>query len=77
MKEGMTEMGALKAVTINAAEICDVADRIGSLEKGKDADLVVFDDHPLRYASAVEQAYVDGVKRYDRSTYKEPWELEG
>jgi len=76
MKEGMSEKGALRAITITPAEILGVGDRVGSLEKGKDADLVVFDDHPLRYTSAVLMVFIDGVKRYDRATYREPWELE-
>lgn len=47
-KAGLDEMDALKAITINAAEILGVDDRLGSIEKGKDADIVIFDGHPLR-----------------------------
>lgn len=42
VREGMDEEEALKAITINAAEIIGVAGRVGSLEVGKDADIVVF-----------------------------------
>jgi imidazolonepropionase-like amidohydrolase len=49
VKEGMEEMEALKSITINAAEITGIADRVGSLEPGKDADIVIFDGHPLAY----------------------------
>lgn len=45
---GLDEIEALKAITINAAEISGIADRVGSIEKGKDADLVIFDGNPLR-----------------------------
>jgi imidazolonepropionase-like amidohydrolase len=48
MKEGMSEEGAWKAITLNPAKVAGVADRVGSLEKGKDADVAVFDGDPLR-----------------------------
>lgn len=47
VKEGMEMEDALKAITINAAKICRVDDRIGSLEPGKQADIVIFDRHPF------------------------------
>lgn len=47
VKEGMEMEAALKAITINAAKICGVDDRIGSLEPGKQADIVIFDRHPF------------------------------
>jgi len=53
VREGMPEGEALKAITINAAEIIGVADRVGSLEVGKDADLVVFSGHPLDYRGRI------------------------
>ncbi len=40
---GLSEMDALKAITINAAEIVNIDDRVGSIEKGKDGDIVIFD----------------------------------
>jgi imidazolonepropionase-like amidohydrolase len=46
-REGMDKMEALKAITINAAEIVGIADRVGSIEEGKDADIVIFSGHPL------------------------------
>jgi imidazolonepropionase-like amidohydrolase len=49
VREGMKEEDALAAITINAAEILGIADRLGSLEKGKDADVVVWNGHPLGY----------------------------
>ena len=47
VKEGMEEEDALQAITIKAAEILGVAERVGSLEVGKDADIVVWSDDPL------------------------------
>jgi imidazolonepropionase-like amidohydrolase len=54
------EEDALKMVTINAARQMNVQDRTGSLELGKDADVVVWSGHPLSNMSRVEQTYVDG-----------------
>lgn len=62
---GLSENEALKAVTINAAEILGVADRVGSLEKGKDADIVILDGPPLNVKTRVEQVYVNGKLAYD------------
>lgn len=45
---GLCEIDALKAITINPAEIVGLQDRIGSIEVGKDADIVIFDGHPLK-----------------------------
>ena len=47
VKEGMDMEDALAAITINAAKICQVDDKIGSLEPGKQADVVIFDGHPF------------------------------
>ena len=46
-KEGLPVNEALKAITINAAEMIGVSDRIGSIETGKDADLVIWTEHPI------------------------------
>lgn len=48
VKSGLPEMEALKAITINAAKITQIDDRVGSIEKGKDADLVVWTQNPVR-----------------------------
>ena len=64
VREGMPEEEALKAITINAAEIIGVADRVGSLEVGKDADLVVFSGHPFDYHTVAELVLVDGQVAY-------------
>lgn len=66
VREGMSEEEALRAITINAAEIIGVADRVGSLEAGKDADIVVFSGHPFDYCSVPEAVIVDGQVVYRR-----------
>jgi imidazolonepropionase-like amidohydrolase len=65
VKEGMDEMEALKAITINAAEITGIDDRVGSLERGKDADIVIYSGHPLDFRSKTLWVLIDGhiVKR--------------
>ena len=60
VKNGMDEFAALQAITINAARHIGVADRVGSLEEGKDADLVIADGNPLISDTVVEQVLVDG-----------------
>jgi imidazolonepropionase-like amidohydrolase len=65
-REGMPEEEALKAITIHPAEIIGVADRVGSLEAGKDADVVVFNGHPFDYRTMVELVLVDGQPAYQR-----------
>lgn len=59
-KEGMGEWGALRAITIDAARICRVADRIGSLKEGKDADIVLYRGNPLEIASSVYMTMING-----------------
>jgi imidazolonepropionase-like amidohydrolase len=73
-REGMSEAGTLRAITLTSAEILGVEDRVGSIEVGKDADLVLFNGHPLSLLSTVQKVYVDGVKRYDREIDREEWE---
>jgi imidazolonepropionase-like amidohydrolase len=64
VQHGMKEDCALKAITINPSEIIGISDRVGSLEVGKDADLVVFSGHPLDYRSVTELVIIDGHKAY-------------
>lgn len=73
-REGMSEAGAIRAITLSAAEILGIEDRVGSIEVGKDADLVLLNGHPLSLLSTVQRVYVDGILRYDRATHKEDWE---
>ncbi|MBN1246644.1 MAG: amidohydrolase family protein, partial [Anaerolineae bacterium] len=65
-REGMPEEEAFKAITLNAAEIIGVANRVGSLEVGKDADVVVFSAHPFTYHAVAELVFVNGECVYQR-----------
>lgn len=66
VKEGMDETEALKAITINAAEITGIADRVGSIEIGKDADFVILDGHPFDLKSRVLYTIINGIVVYKR-----------
>lgn len=62
---GMDEEEALKMVTLNPAKLLHVADRIGSIKAGKDADLVLWSDHPLSIYAKAEKTIVDGIIYFD------------
>lgn len=63
-KAGLDEMEALKCISINAAEILGVEDRIGSIEPGKDADIVIWDGHPFDLQAKVAYTLVGGEVVY-------------
>ncbi|HEU0164848.1 MAG TPA: amidohydrolase, partial [Thermomicrobiales bacterium] len=60
VRAGMSEEDAIKAITINSAIISGVDDRVGSLEPGKDADVIVLSGHPFDWLTKVEKVYVNG-----------------
>jgi len=57
---GLPEDEAIKAVTLYPAELMGIADRVGSLEPGKDATLLITTGNPLDYLTNIEQAYIEG-----------------
>jgi len=59
-KYGLSPEVALKSLTINAAEILGIDKRVGSIEKGKDADLVILNGDPLELTSGVEMVIING-----------------
>ena len=63
---GVPEADALQFVTLNPAKQLRIDHRVGSLEKGKDADFVVWSGHPLSTLSICEQTWIDGRKYFDR-----------
>jgi imidazolonepropionase-like amidohydrolase len=67
VREGMSRTKALEAMTIAGARMMDIADRVGSLESGKDADFVILSGDPLSVYTLVEQTWVEGEKVWDRS----------
>jgi len=64
VKHGLPYEAALRAITISPAEILGVADRVGSIEKGKDADLRILDGDPLELRTRVEKVIIDGEVVY-------------
>ena len=63
-RDGLGVEAALRAITINAATICNVAHRIGSIEAGKDADIAVFSANPLSTFTHTDLTIVDGEIAY-------------
>jgi imidazolonepropionase-like amidohydrolase len=61
----MDPMEALKAITINPAKLIGMETRIGSIEPGKDADLVLFDGDPFDIQSRVQKVFIDGHIAYN------------
>lgn len=59
-KEGLGEQAALRAITIDAARICRVDHRLGSLKEGKDADIVIFSGNPLEINASVKATIING-----------------
>ncbi len=66
----LTEEHAIKWITYNAAKSLGVADKTGSLEAGKQADVVIWDKNPFSVYSKAQEVYVDGAKVYDRNDEK-------
>ena len=65
---GMSEEEALKLCTINGAKILRLDHRLGSIEVGKDADVVIWNGHPFSVYSRVDTTFVDGEVVFDRAT---------
>ncbi|WP_346937176.1 amidohydrolase [Clostridium sp.] len=63
-REGLGIEEGLKAITINAAEICNVSHRVGSLEVGKDADIAIFDGNPMEIFTKTMYTIIDGEVVY-------------
>ena len=61
-RHGLPEREALKAITINAARAAFIDETVGSIEVGKDADLVVYDGDPLDARTRIEQGFINGKK---------------
>jgi imidazolonepropionase-like amidohydrolase len=64
VKDGMDEYEALKAITIHPAKILGIDDRVGSIEKGKDADIVIMNGHPFDTFSTTHMVLVNGEIAY-------------
>jgi len=65
IRAGMSRQAALEALTIRAAEMLDMADRVGSLSPGKDADFVILSGDPFSVYTRVLETWVEGERRFD------------
>ena len=65
-KEGLGREAALRAITIDAAVIAGIADRVGSIAPGKDADLVFYDGDPLEISGTAVCTMIDGEMVMDK-----------
>jgi imidazolonepropionase-like amidohydrolase len=72
VRGGMSEESALRALTLNPAQMLHLHDRLGSLEKGKDADFVVLSGPPFSVYTHVLETYIDGVRVFNRAK-KDDW----
>jgi imidazolonepropionase-like amidohydrolase len=63
---GLTEDEALRLCTINGAKMLRIDNRVGSIEVGKDADLAIWNGHPLSVYSRVDTTFIEGDVYFDR-----------
>ena len=77
VREGMSRQKALEGLTIVGAKMLDLSSKVGSLEKGKDADFVLLSGDPFSVYTKVEQTWVEGKKRYDISNLEDKAYLTG
>lgn len=72
VKAGLDKMEALKSITLYPAQICGVEKRMGSLEVGKDADIVIFDGDPLEISTRVMCTIINGEIVYADQSFPLP-----
>lgn len=72
VKSGLKEEEALKSITIYPAQICGVDNRVGSLKKGKDADIAIFDGNPLAVATRTLCTLIEGKIVYREESFALP-----
>ena len=66
VRGGLDNRKGLRTITLDAAEMLGVDDRVGSLEAGKDADILILDGDPLHYSTFVITALVNGEVVYEK-----------
>jgi imidazolonepropionase-like amidohydrolase len=71
VRGGMPAGSALRALTLHGAQLLHLDDRLGSLEKGKDADFVILSGAPFSVYTQVLETFIDGVKVFDRARHKD------
>ncbi|MFC4269219.1 amidohydrolase family protein [Polaribacter marinivivus] len=67
---GLSELEAWKTVTINPAKLLHIDDRVGSIKEGKDADVVLWSNHPMSIYAKVEKTIIEGKVYFDREKDK-------
>jgi len=67
VRYGIKRQTALESITINPAKALGLADKVGSIEVGKIANIIVFSADPLDFNSWVDQVYIKGIQAYDRT----------
>ena len=67
IRGGMSEKQALEAITIRPAEMLGISHRVGSIEEGKDADIIILDGNPFDYNTYVEFTIINGKVLYNKS----------
>ena len=72
---GLPREEALRAVTVNAAEILGVADRLGTIEPGKLANLIITDGDPLEIQTSFEYVFIHGIPVDTNNRHRKLWEL--
>lgn len=65
VRAGMSREKAIEGLTIAGARMLDLSSRIGTLEKGKDADFIILSGDPFSVHTRVEQTWVEGIRRFD------------
>ncbi len=71
VRGGLSEDVALKALTLHGAQMLHLEERIGSLDKGKDADFVVLSGRPFSVYTQVLETYIEGEKMFDRGQHED------
>lgn len=66
LRYGWTEQEALASITVQPAKMLGIDGRVGTIEAGKDADLVLWDKHPLSVYAKAQRTWIDGAVVYDR-----------
>lgn len=67
IRGGLVEKDALKAITLWPAELLGISHRVGSIEEGKDADIIILDGNPFDYRTYVDYTLINGKIMYDKS----------
>jgi imidazolonepropionase-like amidohydrolase len=67
IRGGLEEENALKAITLWPAELLGISHRVGSVEEGKDADIIILDGNPFDYRTYVDYTLINGKIMYDKS----------